>query len=320
MRDAFVKAITELAEANPTVMLITADLGFGIFDDFSQRFPSQFLNVGVAEQNMTGIATGMALEGYRVFTYSIGNFATLRCLEQIRNDACYHDANVTIVASGGGFTYGSLGMSHHATEDVAILRALPGVKVVAPADAWEAGEATKALALSPGVGYLRIEKSGLSTFRLPNEVFKLGKARRLKEGKDLTFVSMGGIISEVYAATEKLESTHGVKCRVISMHSVKPLDGEELSQAATETGGIITVEEHNRLGGLGGAVCEFLMNRNCFPGFFRSIGMSDIYSSVVGDQSYLRKRYGLDSESIYLQALECLGNKSSNGLEDLIRG
>ncbi len=309
MRDAFVSAITELAATNPKVILLTGDLGFGIFDDYSTRFPEQFLNVGVAEQNMIGVGTGMALEGYTVFAYSIANFATLRCLEQIRNDAAYHEANVTIVASGGGFTYGSLGMSHHATEDVAILRALPGITVVVPADSWESGEATKALAKSKGVGYLRIEKSGVETNRSSGEVFRLGKARRIKEGRNLTFVSMGGIIAEVLSAVGKLEAAYPVTCRVISMHTIKPLDGEELILAAKETGGIVTVEEHNRLGGLGGAVAEWLMNANCFPETFKMLGLNDQYTSIVGDQSYLRERSGLDAESIFRQALTILNKK-----------
>lgn len=309
MRDAFVNSITELAQSDSKVMLLTGDLGFGIFNDYSERFPDQFLNVGVAEQNMVGVATGMALEGYKVFTYSIANFATLRCLEQIRNDACYHEANITVVASGGGFTYGSLGMSHHATEDVAILRALPGVTVVVPADAWESGEATKALAHRSGVGYLRIEKSGMHTVRDEFEKFEIGKARRLKEGQDLSFFSMGGIISEVLAAVQKLESNLQISCRVVSMHSLKPLDQEEVIQAAKETGGIISVEEHTRIGGLGSAISELLMTQNCFPECFRSIGLDDKYVSLVGDQNYLRKSSGLDAESIYSQALQLLNKK-----------
>ena len=135
MRDAFVNALLALAEKNSNIMLLTGDLGFGAFDQFIERYPKQFLNAGVAEQNMMGVATGMALSGYVVYVYSIGNFATLRCLEQIRNDACYHEANVKIVICGGGFSYGSLGMSHHATEDLSIMRALPNIKIIAPCDA-----------------------------------------------------------------------------------------------------------------------------------------------------------------------------------------
>ena len=158
MRDAFVKKLTELAREDSDIMFLTGDLGFGVFDDFEKEFPTQYLNVGVAEQNMTGIAAGLGLEGKKVFTYSIANFSTLRCLEQIRNDAAYHEVNLTVVSSGGGFTYGALGMSHHATEDLAIMRALPDVTVLAPSPTWEAYHATKAITETSGVGYLRIEK------------------------------------------------------------------------------------------------------------------------------------------------------------------
>ena len=144
MRGVFVEQLTQIAAERPEVMLLTADLGFGVLENFARRFPKQFLNVGIAEQNMTSVATGLALEGAIVFTYSLGNFPTLRCLEQIRNDACYHNANVKIVTVGGGMSYGAVGASHHATEDLAILRALPGTTVVSPGDDWEAGEATRA--------------------------------------------------------------------------------------------------------------------------------------------------------------------------------
>ena len=137
MRDAFVTKLTELAEKDPMTMLITGDLGFGVLTDFSKRFPDQFINAGVAEQNMTGMAAGLALDGYKVYTYSIGNFNTLRCLEQIRNDICYHDCDVTVVSVGAGFSYGQLGISHFATEDLAIFRAIPNIMVVAPSDPWE---------------------------------------------------------------------------------------------------------------------------------------------------------------------------------------
>src|SRR2546423_12107289 len=153
MRDAFVDALCRAAAADRRVMVLTGDLGFGVLDRFASEYPEQYLNVGVAEQNLTGVATGLALDGHIVFTYSIANFPTLRCLEQIRNDACYHDANVKIVAIGGGFSYGALGMSHHATEDLAIMRAI-GIPVVAPGCDWEAAEAVDALIGTPGTCYL----------------------------------------------------------------------------------------------------------------------------------------------------------------------
>src|SRR5713226_3860325 len=156
MRNAFILALTDLAAQDPRITLVVGDLGFGVVVDFSKRFPKQFINAGVAEQNMTSLAAGLALSGKIVFTYSIGNFPTLRCLEQIRNDVCYHNANVKIVSVGGGFSYGSLGMSHHATEDLAIMRALPGMVVVAPGDPMEAACATRAVAAYDGPCYLRL--------------------------------------------------------------------------------------------------------------------------------------------------------------------
>src|SRR5688500_10116442 len=172
---------------------------------------------------MTGLATGLALEGHIVFTYSIANFPTLRCLEQIRNDACYHDANVNVVAIGGGFSYGVLGISHHATEDLSILRALPGITVVSPGDDWETTQAVSALARTPGTSYLRLDKSSAGNTARPAERFAIGRARQLREGADLTLIATGGILGVVLSAQERL-SRVGVECRVISMHTIKPLD------------------------------------------------------------------------------------------------
>ena len=156
MRDTFVKTLLEIAKKDKNVYIVTGDLGFGVLRPFWEELPDQIINAGIAEQNMTTVAAGMALEGKTVFTYSIGNFPTIRCLEQIRNDCAYHHANVKIVCVGGGFVYGSLGMSHHATEDIALLRALPDVTVVCPGDLVEAEEATKAIANYPGTCYLRL--------------------------------------------------------------------------------------------------------------------------------------------------------------------
>lgn len=312
MRDAFVQSMIELAESDEKVFLITGDLGFGIFDEYTKRFPNQFLNVGVAEQNMMGVATGMALEGRRVFAYSIGNFVFMRCLEQIRNDACYHQANITIVASGGGFTYGALGMSHHATEDIAILRALPDVTVVVPGDAWESGEATKQLAYSDGVSYLRIEKNVPDLPRAPGEKFTIGKARRVREGEDLTFVVTGGVTSEILKATDILERQYDFSCRVINMHTIKPIDVDELVLASEQTGGIFVVEEHNIVGGLSGAVSEVLLNIGAYPKVFNRLGINDQYLSIVGEQNYLRKQVGIDARSLIQSVVSSFMLKTKN--------
>lgn len=298
MRDAFTRALTELATEDERILLVTGDLGFGVFDDFQRRFPGQFLNAGVAEQNMTGVATGLALEGRIVFTYSIANFPTLRCLEQIRSDAAYHEANVKVVAIGGGFSYGALGISHHATEDLAILRALPGLTVVAPGDLWETEQATRALAALPGTAYLRLDKSHANTPARPGEEFHLGRARELRAGSDCTLISCGGIVGEVMTAAARLAAEEGYECRVLSLHTLKPIDTEALIRAARETGGILTIEEHTVIGGLGGAVAEELLEAGAPPGFFRRLGLRAGFSSVVGSQGFLRGHYGLDAAAI----------------------
>ena len=296
MRDNFINALINLAENDKEIVLLTGDLGFGVFEKFESSFPGQYFNVGVAEQNMIGLATGLALEGKKVVTYSIGNFPTLRCLEQIRNDACYHDANITIVANGGGFSYGPLGMSHHTTEDLAILRSLPNISVIAPCTANEAGEAITAMIKYGGTGYLRLDKSSAKDY--PSEdSFVIGKSRRYKEGKDITLIATGGILSEANTASVELKK-FGVAVRVVGMHSIRPIDVDEIIDAVSNTGGIVTIEEHNKDGGLGSAISEVCMDLGIIPNKFLRIGLENKYSSIVGSQQYLRSRYDMDSKAI----------------------
>jgi len=296
MRDAFLSALTKLAGVDKDIVLLTADLGYGVFEEFESKFPGQYFNVGVSEQNMTGVASGLSLEGKKVVTYSIGNFPTLRCLEQIRNDACYHDTNITIVASGGGFSYGSLGMSHHATEDIAILRALPNMSVVAPCSVREAGEAITVMIKNGGVSYIRLDKTAAEDLHTEDD-FIIGKARRYKDGKDITLMATGGILNEANIAANELGKL-GISVRVVGMHSIKPIDRDEIIDAASNTGGIVSVEEHNKDGGLGSAIAEVCMDCGITPKIFLRIGLSNVYSSIVGSQQYLRSRYEIDSTSI----------------------
>lgn len=309
MRDHFVEQLALLARKNPQIFLITGDLGFGVLDEFSRTFPRQFLNVGVAEQNMTGVATGLALEGRTVFTYSIGNFPTLRCLEQIRNDVCYHGVNVNIVSIGGGFSYGALGFSHYATEDLSILRALPGVTVVAPSDIWETMEATAALAAQAGVGYLRLDKSAATLSPKPGEVFQLGTARTVRSGEDVALIGCGGIVGEALAAAETL-AARNIGCRVVSCHTIAPLDREMVRSAVQETGGIVTIEEHTVSGGLGGAVAECCLEAGWIPGIFHRIGIRQTIAPVSGSQEYMRGLYGMDAAAIVAQVETLLRSAS----------
>ena len=304
MRDRFIKRLTELCESNPNIILITGDLGFGVLTQFEKKFPRQYINAGVAEQNMTGLATGLGLSGKTVFTYSIGNFCTLRCLEQIRNDACYHEANVTIVSVGGGFSYGQLGYSHHATEDLSILRALPNIRVFSPGDYWETEEITRFAAQSKGVNYIRIDKSSAGDTHREGEVFEVGKARILKEGTDMTIIATGGILGVALKAAEELYTEGGMSVKVVSMHTIKPIDKNVILKSARETGGIITLEEHTIDGGLGSAVAEVLMDNNVFPESFYRIGLRSGFSTIVGSQDFLRKSYNMDIEAVKAKVYE----------------
>lgn len=298
MRDHFIKRLCNLAENDKRIILVTGDLGFGVFDEYRKRFPEQFINAGVAEQNMTGIATGLAMEGYIVFTYSIANFPTLRCLEQIRNDACYHDANVKVVSIGGGFSYGALGISHHATEDLAIMRSLPNMTVLSPCGYWETMEATEAAVNTPGTCYLRLDKSAGDDYPVDkDERFKVGTARILSEGEDCVIFVTGGILEEVLGAKKQLEKK-GIGARIVSVHSLKPFDENVVLQSCRDIGVLVTVEEHTVYGGLGSVVAETFAKHNVYPKSFLSIGLEAGFSSIVGSQEYLRRSYNLDAESI----------------------
>ena len=297
MRDTFINQLTKHAAQNDRVMLVTGDLGFGVLTEYSKKFPKQFINAGVAEQNMTGIATGLALEGKIVFTYSIANFPTLRCLEQIRNDAAYHDANVKVVSIGGGFSYGALGMSHHATEDLAIMRAIPQVTVLSPGCMWEVTQATSALVGMAGTGFLRLDKSSAGDTSSLNGVFEVGQPRQLTTGSDATLVSTGGILGEVLEASSELER-HNISCDVFSCHSLKPFAPEVLLSSVCKTGALIVIEEHIVGGGLAGLLSESCMEEGVFPRRFRRLGIRGGFCSMVGSQSYLRQQYELDSVAI----------------------
>ena len=308
MRDAFVARLLELARQDPRLFLVTGDLGFGVLDKFEKELPGQFLNVGVAEQNMAAVATGMALDGLIPFTYSIGNFPTLRCLEQLRNDAFYHDANVKVVCIGGGFTYGQLGMSHHATEDLSIMRALPNVAIVAPANDYETIAAVDALIARPGPAYLRIERVADATLDPGAAVpFQFGKARVLRMGTDVALFAIGGVVTEALAAAAQLESV-GISARVISMHTLKPFDAEAVLAAARETRALISVEENSVLGGLGGAIAETCLEGGAAPRRFARLGMRDEFSVVVGDQQFLRAVYRVDAKAIVETATRLLAD------------
>lgn len=306
MRDTFVRTLIEEAKKDKSIELVTGDLGFGVLKPYFEQLPDQFTNAGIAEQNMTGVAAGMALCGKTVFTYSIGNFPTFRCIEQIRNDCAYPKANVKIVCVGGGFVYGSLGMSHQATEDIAVMRALPEVTVVCPGDLVEAAEATKAIIHTPGTVYMRLGRGGEKRIHDKINHFEIGKAIKIKEassaGKKIAMFSTGAILDEATDAAAILEEKN-IGVEEYSFHTVKPIDKDVILSCADRFDVIVTVEEHNIVGGLASVVSEVITDYGKAVRLIK-IGLNDVYCSKVGNQKYLRNEYGMSAEKIVQTVLE----------------
>ena len=297
MRDTFVRTLLEIAKKDKNVYIITGDLGFGVLKPFWTELPDQIINAGIAEQNMTSIAAGLAMQGKIVYTYSIGNFPTLRCIEQIRNDCAYHNANVKVVCVGGGFVYGSLGMSHHATEDIAMMRSLPDVTVLAPGDLVEAEAATKAIYETPGTCYLRLGRGGEKRIHEKLDGFTIGKAIEIQKGENVAVFSTGAIFDEVNDACEQLKAD-GITPTVYTFPTVKPIDKEVILQCAQTHKAIVTVEEHNLSGGFGSAVAEVLAEADGVKAKLVRVALDDRYSCIVGSQKYLRKQYSIDAKAI----------------------
>lgn len=296
MRTRFFADLVEAARADPDLVLMTGDLGFGVVEPFVEACPDQFINAGVAEQNMTGMAAGIALAGGKVFTYSIANFPTLRCLEQIRNDVAYHGADVTVVAVGGGLAYGALGMSHHATEDLAIMRSVPGMAVAAPGDPLETSAVLADLLAGGGPAYLRLGKAGEPSVHDGPVSTPRGTALPLRQGTDVCLLTTGGLLSTGAAAADRLQEL-GVSCSHISMPWIAPFDSATVKAAATTHQLVVTLEEHSVSGGLGGATAEVLSEVAGRAPLLR-LGLPQEFSSVVGDQEYLRARHGLTPDAV----------------------
>jgi len=302
MRTKLIATITELAEKNDNLYFLVGDLGYSVVEGFKERFPDRFYNMGVAEQNMMGVAAGLALTGATVFTYSFANFTTFRCLEQIRNDICYHNLNVKIIGIGTGFSYGTLGMTHFGIEDLAVMTALPNMTVITPCDSVETALAVNASAAWCGPCYIRIRRHQEPIIhRNTSPDFTIGKGIIIKEGTDVTLIATGWILNKVIAAAGLLEADH-ISARVISMHTTKPLDNRIVLDAAKETRGILTVEDHCVMG-LGSAVAMVLATSGCSVPFV-TLGLMENYSYGVGSEEYHLNKNGLSADAIYRKAKE----------------
>jgi len=297
MRNAFAAAITDLAARDERIVLLSGDIGNRLFDKYRERFPSRFYNCGVAEQNMTGMAAGMALSGLRPFTYTITPFATTRVIEQIRVDICYHNAPVVIVGTGSGLSYASLGPTHHSCEDVGILRTFPNLTVLCPADALEVGPAMEAALTLPGPAYIRLGKKGEPTIHETPPAFEVGRGLVMREGTDVCLLGMGTLVSTALEAAKQLMA-HGISARVVSMHTVKPLDTDLLSESFERFRLVAVVEEHSVIGGLGSAVAEWLAAHGPKRGVLEAIGTPDIFLSAAGSQQWMREQCGLTPQAI----------------------
>jgi transketolase len=295
MREAFVDKLTEEAARNPDIVLITGDLGYGVLDKFSSNFPNQFINAGINEQSMMGMAAGYASTGKKVFVYSIGNFSTLRCLEQIRNDICLMDNSVVVVSVGAGYAYGSQGYTHHALEDLAIMRALPNIDVISPADPLETTLITEFLCTSKRPAYLRLGKSKDVAIHKQLNSFSPGRIFEVHSGTEGTILFCGSVGTVALKAQAEL-SKSGITVAVASVPFVSSLDGNYLS-VAFKKGPVVTVEEHGKRGGLGSAILEYASE----IGEFARIGIiasAQENLSLIGDQEFLRETNGITSGNV----------------------
>ncbi len=296
MRDAFVMAVTALAATDRRVCLLTGDLGYGLFDELERVAPGRFLNVGVAEQNLIGVAAGLAQAGKRPFAYSIAPFATSRPHDQVRVDVAISGVPVTVVGVGAGLSYGTLGPTHHATEDIALMRSLPGMTVLTPGDPWEAAAATNAAAATGSPVYLRLGKNGEPHLLGAATPFRIGVARELAAGRDVTILTCGTMLGEAVAARELLAAS-GLSAGLTHFGTVKPLDEEAVLAAALRSQLVVSVEEHAAIGGFGSAVAETLADAGAVAPLLR-LGLPDVPTHVVGSRGYLLRHLGLDASGI----------------------
>jgi len=302
MRNAFADEVTKLGAEMETLMLLSGDIGNKLFDEFKRRFPERFLNCGVAEANMIGVAAGMAQCGLRPAAYTINSFLTTRCLEQIRVDVCYQNVPVLIVGVGGGLSYAGLGSTHHSCEDIAMLRVLPNMTVICPGDPTEVRLAVRASLRQGGPVYIRLGKKGEPLVHTNVPRFEIGKGIVVREGEDVCLLSTGNMLPVAVEAAGALEE-RGVSAQVVSMHTVKPLDEELLAETFWRFTAVLTIEEHSVHGGLGGSVAEWLADRPPQRARLGRIGTADVFLHQAGEQEYAREYFGLTAGNVAASAL-----------------
>jgi transketolase len=298
MRERCLKAVYELAQQDERVIFIGSDLGAGVLDEFKQAIPDRFFMEGVSEQNLVGVAAGLAMEGRVVYLNTIATFLTRRCFEQVAVDLCLHNVNVRLIANGGGCVYAPLGPTHLAIEDLAICRALPNMTVVAPADAVEMDRFVRASLDHQGPIYIRVAKGHDPVVTTDTGPFVIGKAVPMRDGGDALIVTTGVCLQVGLGAAEELAAA-GVQAAVLHFPTIKPLDEETLKAAVEQVPVVVTAEEHTLVGGLGSAVAEVLAEADLLHGRrFRRFGIPDVFPDVYGDQAGMMRKYGISAGNI----------------------
>jgi transketolase len=305
MRNAFAEVVTELADTNPALVMLAGDIGNRLFDKLKDKHPDRFYNCGVAEANMTGVASGMATSGLRPITYTITPFNTMRCLEQIRVDVCYPDLPVILVGTGAGLSYAALGATHHSMEDIAILRTLPNMHVVCPADQVEVRLAVRAALELARPTYIRLGMKGEPVVHKSQPDFRIGRGITLRDGSDVAILSVGNVLSVAEQAADILQRSR-VSARVVSLHTIKPLDDELLAGIFADCKVVAIVEEHTLVGGAGSAVLEW--GNACRVDLRKLIrfGGPDRFLTGCGHQREARSLLGITAENISEQILDRL--------------
>jgi transketolase len=303
MAKSFSEVLLELAIKDPRICGVSCDC-WGFLGPLAQKFPKRAVEVGIAEQNLIGVAAGLAMQGKIPYAIGMNPFVTMRCFEQIRTDLGYGERNVKVIGGyGGGIMYGGWGCTHHAMEEIGLMRLIPTMTVVMPADAYETEHATRAAAAMEGPFYISLAGGTLSLDKSEDErSFEIGKAVLLREGDDVTIIGVGPTVGETLKAGEILESK-GISARILDMHTVKPIDKDAILQSASETQLIITIEEHTVIGGLGGAVAEVLADAGASTPLKR-LGLQDVFGCMVGSHQDLKNRFGITAEAIVKEVLD----------------
>ena len=300
------QALVELGKAHPEVVALTADLAKSTkIGDFMKQFPDRFFNVGIAEQNMFGIAAGMARAGLVPFLSTFSQFASLRSADQLSTDLCYQNVNAKVIATHSGTSFGQAGSTHHAISDLAVTRSLPNLTVICPADGMETYNAVMAAYNTPGPFYIRINRGFDNTlYNTRDYGFELGRAVTVHEGTDLTIIACGSCVFQAFQAANFLENADGLKIRVLDMHTIKPIDKEAIVKAVMDTRRIITVEDHNVLGGLGSAVAEVVVEsgKGCA---FKKLGVQDKFAPI-GLHEDIMSELGIDANGIIAAVREVM--------------